>query len=461
LAGVATAPGLTLGRSGLGRATSAVATVLTPDGFETPLPMALSDSLNLLRGARSRRWVPVAPDLLGERFLPCLPAALRRLLASRDRRLVVVPEGDCARLLLCVGDEREPIGTLGLTGADPLPAPVAGGAKELRHRTVLTLPANAVLTRRVSLPVQVRDNLAAALRSEFDRISPFSPEQVVYDFAPIPGSKRDTRLRVDLALCRRDRVDGWLARLRESGSPVDQVTWEGAWSKANLLPVQERPRRRQPLLDPAKLLLALVLALAALALATPLWQKGRVLESLESEVRKARAQAIQVEEVRQELERARRGSTEVLRQKWELPRMLDLLRELTERIPDDTWVQSLEYQNGEVQLRGESGQATALIGLLEPAPGIDGVSFRSPVTQVARTGKERFNLAFNYKPEGATDPGADPAAGAGADSHTKPGADLHAKPGADPHAKPGADRHARAGAPVRAVPTARPGATVP
>jgi general secretion pathway protein L len=60
-------------------------------------------------------------------------------------------------------------------------------------------------------------------------------------------------------------------------------------------------------------------------------------------------------------------------------------------------VQSLEYQNGEVQLRGESGRATALIGLLEGAPGITGVSFRSPVTQVAQTGKERFNLAFDFK----------------------------------------------------------------
>lgn len=372
--------------------------------------MALIDSLSFLLGRRSLRLVPQVPDLLGERFVPCLPAALRRLLASRDRRLLVAPRGDEAQLVLDAGSEREPLGTLRLAGADPLPGPVSGGAKELRHSTVLTLPLDAVLTRRVSLPVQVRDTLAQAIRFELDRLSPFSAEQVVYDFAPLPGAKGDTRLRVDLALCRRDRVDGWLKRLREAGSPVDRVTWEGAWPRANLLPAEERPRRRQPLLDPVKLLIALVLALTALALGTPLWQKARVLESLEAEVRKARTQAVQVDEVRQELERARRGSTEVLRQKWEQPRMLDLLRELTERIPGDTWVQSLEYQNGEVQVRGESGQATALIGLLEQAPGLDGVSFRSPVTQVARTGKERFNLAFNYRPNSSADTGRAPSA---------------------------------------------------
>jgi general secretion pathway protein L len=185
-------------------------------------------------------------------------------------------------------------------------------------------------------------------------------------------------------------------------------------------------------LDPVKLLLGLVLTLAALVLGTPLWQKARTLESLEAEVRKTRADAVQVDEARQDLERARSGSTEVLRQKWEQPRMLDLFRELTERIPDDTWVQSLEYQNGEVQLRGESGQATALIGLLEEAPGFDGVSFRSPVTQVARTGKERFNLAFAYKPDKAGGLGVSPGAGPGAALNLKSGAPAKPVPPVKP-----------------------------
>lgn len=108
------------------------------------------------------------------------------------------------------------------------------------------------------------------------------------------------------------------------------------------------------------------------------------------------------DEVRQELERARQGSTLILQRKWEQPPILNMLRELTDLLPDDTWIQSLEFDRGEVALRGESGQATALIAILEQAPGIDGVSFRSPVTQIARTGRERFNLAFRYAP-GETD----------------------------------------------------------
>ncbi len=358
--------------------------------------MALLDALKLPRGAAL--WRPWAADsgLSGERFVGCLPPVLRRYLASRDRRLIVIADGPNADLELVASASREVLGTLELDGREPLPGSVAATTKGQPHRTVLMLAAGAVLCRRTSLPSQVRNNLAQVLRYELDRLSPFRPEQVVYDTRLISGGQGDARLTLDLALTRRDLVDGWLKRLREAGSPVDQVTWEGAWPQANLLAPAERPRRRQPLLDPLKLLLVLILVLGAAALVSPLWQKSRTLETLEAEVRKARAQAVQVDQVRQELERARRGSTEVLRQKWELPRMLDMLGELTRRIPDDTWVQSLEYQNGEVELRGESGRATALIGLLEGAPGISGVSFRSPVTEVAQTGKERFNLAFKY-----------------------------------------------------------------
>jgi general secretion pathway protein L len=366
--------------------------------------MALSDALKLPLGGGLRRLGGAVPALSGERILPCLPAVFRHYLEQRDRRLVIATNGPSARVELVAGQSREQLGTLDLAGRESLPEAAAATAKDHHRRIVLMLPSDAVLTRRVSLPAQVKDNLSQVLRYELDRLSPFRPEQVLYDFLLIGGGKGEPRLTVNLALTRREPVDGWLKRLREAGTPVDQVTWEGGWTKANLLTPEERPRHRQPLLDPHKLLLVLVLVLGVAALVTPLWQKTRDRETLDAELRRARAQAVQVDQARQELEQARKGSTEVLRQKLEQPRMLELLHELTERIPDDTWVQSLEFQNGEVQLRGESGRATALIGLLEGAPGISGVSFRSPVTQVAQTGKERFNLAFNFKRAGPPQP---------------------------------------------------------
>lgn len=367
--------------------------------------MALMGGFDLRRAGTRLGLGPGAgaTRLLLERFHGCLPLRARQMLARRDRRLIVAPGLASARLLLVSGlnpgDAGEELGTLDLAGIDPLPAPATGSAKALPHRTVLRLPAEAVLTRRVSFPPQVREKLGQVVRLELDRLSPFSVDQVVYDYVALPASKGDTRIRAELALCRRDRVDDWIKRLRQAGSPIDQITWEGAWASANLLPPEDRSSRRQRLVTVPRALIALILVLGVAILATPLWQKAQILKALDAQVVRARSQAVAVDEVRKELEQARQGSTVVLQHKSDQPRVTNLLRELTDRIPDDTWVQSLEYQNREVQVRGESSQATALIGLLEEAPGIEGVSFRSPVTQVARTGKERFNLAFSFRPE--------------------------------------------------------------
>ena len=61
-----------------------------------------------------------------------------------------------------------------------------------------------------------------------------------------------------------------------------------------------------------------------------------------------------------------------------------------------TW----NFRVSEVQVRGESIQAAALIGLLEQAPSISGVAFRSPVSQIPNTDRERFHIGFNYQRQG-------------------------------------------------------------
>jgi general secretion pathway protein L len=146
------------------------------------------------------------------------------------------------------------------------------------------------------------------------------------------------------------------------------------------------------------LLLALVVVgLGSAALLTPIWQKEAEQEQLQRTLTRLRVQAEEVTQVREQLERARHGSIVVLQQKRTQPRMTDLLRELTDLLPDHTWVQTMNVRDNDVDIRGESGQATALIGRLEKGPGISGVSFRSPVMQIAADGNERFHISFVYQ----------------------------------------------------------------
>jgi general secretion pathway protein L len=265
-----------------------------------------------------------------------------------------------------------------------------------RRETWLELAADDVLLRTTALPAQVRDKLHQVLAYELDRLTPFPAAEVYYDARVLGPVARGTKLSVEVAVCRRDGVSDWLERLREGRSPAARLTWEGAWPEANLLPPADRPRPSIAGTLLTQLLAIVVLLLLATVLATPIWQRQQMQQTLDAELRRVRTAAVEVEAVREELERARLGSVEVLNRKLEQPRMTGLLKELTELLPDGTWVQTLNVRDGEVDIRGESDQATALIGRLESGPGISAVRFRSPVMQVANTGMERFHISFSY-----------------------------------------------------------------
>lgn len=338
-------------------------------------------------------------DALSEQIrrslLVCLPEPLRRLAARRNRCLLVEPHEGAARLLMVTGEDREHIGEIELEGTTSVPA-LSHTKQDQNQNAILMMPCESILVRSVSFPAQVRSNLPQVVRYELDRLSPFQASEVLYDFAPRAATKASPRLTVDLALCRRDLIDPWVKRLRDAGRPITRISWQGAWPSANLLPPAERPKRNLALFTLNNLLILTVLFLTAAALVGPLWQKNEIAKALQVEVRRAGAEAIAVDELRQELEQARLGSTAVLQQKWDAPDLLALLRELTDRLPDNTWLQTFDYNNGQIELRGESGQATALIAILEQADGISDVSFRSPVTQDPRSGMERFNIALQF-----------------------------------------------------------------
>jgi general secretion pathway protein L len=325
----------------------------------------------------------------------CLPRAVRLWVARRRPVLVVSPHGDDAQLSLELLGERESIGGIDLRTSGSL-KDVVGNSKQTWAATLLELPASKVLLRKVQLPVQVADNLRRVVTYEIDRLTPFQVAEVYFDVRVAGTVARGSKLSAELAVCRRDEVAEWLDRLKESAISPSILTWPGAWPGANLLPLSERPRRKRLGTLVTGALVCIVGGLAAAVLASPIWQKDQEQEVLARALRSTRLEAEKVRVLRDELERARLGSVEVLRNKRAQPRMTDLLRELTDLLPDGTWVQTMNYREGDVDIRGESTQATALIGLLEQGPGISDVGFRSPVMQVANTGQERFHISFQY-----------------------------------------------------------------
>ncbi|MBW2708404.1 MAG: pilus assembly protein PilM [Deltaproteobacteria bacterium] len=78
------------------------------------------------------------------------------------------------------------------------------------------------------------------------------------------------------------------------------------------------------------------------------------------------------------------------------PSVLDILKELSERIPRDAWVNKFDFSENGVQIGGYATSASELIPLLDASPMFSGVKFLSAINK-DRRGKERFRIGLSLR----------------------------------------------------------------
>jgi general secretion pathway protein L len=77
---------------------------------------------------------------------------------------------------------------------------------------------------------------------------------------------------------------------------------------------------------------------------------------------------------------------------------MQVLAELTTRLPDDTWLTELSLRQRHVSLSGQSEAAARLIGELSRSAMFRGIGFAGPVTRDGTTGRDDFSLHLDVTP---------------------------------------------------------------
>lgn len=326
-----------------------------------------------------------------ESLLAWLPAGVRRWLAGSVRRLVlVVADGGWVLAREETGQTQE---LERLDRLSPDWKALAGWFRtEKPQEWVLRFPASQALTRVLTLPLVAEKNLRQVAGFEMDRLTPFAAAQVYYDAAVLERQPEQRRLRVELTALPRAAVDPVLTHLRQQGLPPDTLDVAGGRPKLNLLPPEQRPRRGlwNQRLRTAAIVISLLLVTMAVTL--PIWQQRSLVLGALARIDQAQKAANQALSLRDQLDKALEASRMPTRKKQSTPARVDLLRELTVILPDDTWVERLQIRGDSLQIVGQSGKASALIGIVESSKWFNGAGFTSPVTTDPRTGKERFVL---------------------------------------------------------------------
>jgi general secretion pathway protein L len=283
---------------------------------------------------------------------------------------------------------------------DPEHRRVLNSASEIR----LCLEPKKYLFKKVTLPIETEENLREVLAFEMDRQTPFSVDQVYYDYMINNRDKQNRTLDITLILAPIDKISPALRQLEENRvrinaiSPCEEI--DPNLNEVNLLPPEkrERPYKRYQLLNLSLLLILLLLFIGNLIL--PLWQKSILLKKLEKELEENKSKANQVAALRDQVTSARNENRFLEEKKRTTWSVLDILLELTLLLPDDTWVSNFEVRDNTVHLHGQSMASASLIPILETSKLFQNVTFRSPVTRSKKNNTERFHISAELVADG-------------------------------------------------------------
>lgn len=365
------------------------------------MPISLDQPLARLRERYDRSVIPRFLAWWWEELLGCLPARWRRELAQQPPVLRVARHGGGWLLERRRGAQVEAVEELAPDSDDMLKraavARLRDGGDEPAQRIRLELPAARALLRRIQLPLAAEANLAGVIGFEMDKHTPFKADQVYSAWRVVRQDAASRQLVLDLAVVPKAVLDeelGALAALELAPDEVDLRRGDVA-AGLNLLPASRRKRSGNPARRLNWILGVSALALLFVMLNESVAARKAGLDALREAVAAERQKAEHVETLKRQVQEAVVAANFLADRKCVQAPTIEVVNELTNLLPDHTWLERMTFFGRQVQLQGQSQQANALIALLGQAKTIRDPQFQGVIQPDMTSGKERFSLQAN------------------------------------------------------------------
>jgi len=331
-------------------------------------------------------------------LLLCLPRSWRRVLGLGDDRVLIYLRDAALVLDRDTGDAVTALAELPAE-AQALPDSLLGARLAALPRWAV-LPAHVALRRRLRLPAAAAGRLRDVVGFEIDRQTPFTADAVHYD-ARVLERREDGRLEVELVVVPREAVQRVVTQLTPlSGelAGVDVFDELHQPLRVNLLPAAQRGRRGSGQRS-ISLVLAAVAVIALLGAASIVLDNRRdAATALEAQVRSRAEAARTVALKRQQLVDLIDGNTFLAQRRTALPATLQVLDELTQRLPDGTYLEKVSIENNRLLVIGLSSEAASLVGRMEGAPYWRNPALSGALQPDPRVRRDRFSMVAELVP---------------------------------------------------------------
>jgi len=275
-------------------------------------------------------------------------------------------------------------------------------------RLDVVLMSSRFLSRPLDLPKRATEFLDAMIRSQIDRLTPWTANEAVFGWtAPVETSSE--RIHMTVIATPKTKVDP-LIRLAEdwragsivlfAASEAEFATFDGQSATARGTRLIERHLRGA--IDVARLgrVLTAVLAAAVVSATLSVAVTSIAGEKLDQQQRQLTGKLSERRAaLRLNLAASDGSALSVLaRRKRETPADVVVLDALSQILPDNTYVTELRIEKDKLQITGVTQDAPSLVKLIEQSPHFTHATFFAPTTRAADDPGERFHIEAGIKP---------------------------------------------------------------
>lgn len=339
----------------------------------------------------------------GRTLASWLPLRTRQALGVDRGRLLLQVDGGQVRLRLQQAEQVQELAVLPdlsswndetkAEPADPLAPLLPPRVAELPRW--LLLPPAASLRRRLALPAAAADRLRDVVGFEIDRQTPFTADAVAFDARVLARRDGDGQIDAELVAVPRQSLDPQLQAIGPLAATLAGIEVAGADGVplgVNLLP----PAQRRTRSDPFRYWNLALAAVALLALAAAMWQvldnRRAAIKDLQQTIARNANAARQAATQRQELVDLIEGQAFLDRTRAARPSTVQIIDELSRRMPDSTYLEKLAIEDESLLMIGLSREASSLIGKLQGTPLWRSPALTGAVQPDPATGRDRFTL---------------------------------------------------------------------
>ena len=259
---------------------------------------------------------------------------------------------------------------------------------------ILLLPKDKQLKKHLSYPLSSEKDLRAILGFDMDKQTPFTHDKVYFDYLVTKRDVANGTIHLSLFVMLREVMEKRMDAIGflDLKPAVATSSFDGTINEINFIPASKR--RSHGSANRRLMRLALVTSLLLIvSLYVPLLRHDSIIDQFEKQVAQSRTLAMEAQALANKKATTLARADFLSNQYQRYTPSILLAQELTERLPDNTWLNRLDIRSGDIQMRGESAAAAAIIQLMEESAYFEEAQFRSPVTKNNATNKEKFHIS--------------------------------------------------------------------